>query len=82
MHIRKRNPRTKKWILLTIFGFHLQFADSTYSLQIPHTIAGYATIQFNYTHIFICLWIPQTQTLLDFANTVADSPISPILEQP
>ena len=68
----------KMWIRLTICEFHLQFADSTYSLRIPLAIADSATAQFNYTHafLFVFFWIPQT--VLDSANTVADSTISPI----
>ena len=65
INICKGNPQTK-------CGFHLQFADSTYNLRIPLTVADSATAQFNDTKCFIiCLWIPQTD--LDSANTVADS---------
>ena len=38
-------------IPLTVCGFHLQFADSTYSLRIPLTVTDSATAQFNYTHV-------------------------------
>ena len=31
----------KMWIPLTICGFHLQFADSTYNLRIPLTFCGF-----------------------------------------
>ena len=55
-------------IPLRICGFHLQFADSTYSSRIPLTVADSATAQLNYTHVllFVCgfhklLWIPQTR---------------------
>ena len=42
--IRKGNPQTK-------CGFHLQFADSTYNLQTPLTVADSATAQFNDTKV-------------------------------
>ena len=49
-------------------GFHLQFADSTYNLRIPLTVADSATAQFNDTNVlsFVCgfhklFWIPQIQ---------------------
>ena len=70
IHICKQNPQTK-------CGFHLQFADSTYTLQIPLTVADSATAQFNYTQcLIVCLWTPQT--VLDSANMVADSANSSI----
>ena len=57
-------------IPLTVCGFHLQFADSAYS-------CGFRNSSFQlYTCLFICLWIPEI--VLDSANTVADSAISPI----
>ena len=40
-------------ISLTICGFHLQFAENTYSLRIPLTVADSARVQFNYTHVFL-----------------------------
>ena len=59
--ICKRNPQTK-------CGFHLQFADYTYHLRIPLTVAGSATAQFNDANVlsFVCgfhklFWIPQIQ---------------------
>ena len=59
IRIRKRNPQTKR-------GFHLQFADSTYNLQIPLIVADSATAQFNYTQAFLfscgfhkLFWIPE-----------------------
>ena len=58
------NPQTK-------CGFHLQFVDSTYNLQIPLTSADCATAQCNYTQVFLffcgfykIFWIPQTHRLL------------------
>ena len=58
----------KMRIPLTICGFHLQFADSTYNLRIPLTVADSATAQFNDTNVlsFVCgfhklFWIPQIQ---------------------
>ena len=39
-----RKPRT-------VCGFHLQFADSTYSLRISLTVADSATAQFNYAYV-------------------------------
>ena len=63
----KGNPLTK-------CGFHIQFADSTYNLRIPLTVADSATAQFNDT-----TQTAQTaQTVLDSANKVADSASSPI----
>ena len=60
INICKANPQTK-------CGFHLQFADSTYNLRIPLTVADSATAQFNDTNVlsFVCgfhklFWIPQT----------------------
>ena len=54
------------WIPLTVCGFHLQFADSTYSVRIPRTVADSATAQFSYTRVslFVCgfhklFWIPK-----------------------
>ena len=56
----------KMRIPLTVCGFHLQFADSNYILQIPLTVADSATAQFNDTNVlsFVCgfhklFWIPQ-----------------------
>ena len=43
-NISKGNPQTK-------CGFHLQFADSTYNLRIPLTVADSATAQFNDTNV-------------------------------
>ena len=55
-------------ILLTICGFYVQFADSTYILRIPFTVADSATAQLNDTNVlsFVCgfhelFWIPQIQ---------------------
>ena len=42
-------------ILLTIRRFHLQFADSTYSLRIPLTVADSAEAQFNYMSCYMCV---------------------------
>ena len=56
----------KVWIPLTICELHFQFADSTYNLRIPLTIAGSAIAQFNDTNVlsFVCgfhklFWIPE-----------------------
>ena len=53
-------------ILLTICGFHLQFADSIYCLRIPLIVKNSATAQFNNTHVLLfasgihkLFWIPQ-----------------------
>ena len=55
------NPQTK-------CGLHLQFADSTYNLRIPLTVADSAKAQFNDTNVlsFVCefhklFWISQIQ---------------------
>ena len=51
-------------IPLTICGFHLQFADSTFNLRIPLTVADSATAQCNNTHVcgfHKLFWIPQIQ---------------------
>ena len=63
-------------ILLTICGFHLQFADSTYNLRIPLTVAASTAAQFHYTNVllFVSGFVP----VLDSANTVADSANSPV----
>ena len=54
--------------LLTVCGFDLLFADSTYNLRILLTVADSTTAQYNYTHVllFVCgfhklFWIPQIQ---------------------
>ena len=59
INICKGKPQTK-------CGLHLQFADCTYSLRIPLTVADSATTQFNDTNVltFGCgfhklFWIPQ-----------------------
>ena len=56
----------KMRIPFTIWGFHLQFADSTYKLRIPRTVADSATAQFNDTNVLSFVfgfpklfWIPQ-----------------------
>ena len=61
INICELNPQTK-------CGFHLQFADSTYNLRIPLTVADSATAQLNATNVlsFVCgfhklFWIPQLQ---------------------
>ena len=53
--MRKRFPLTNK-IPFTVWGFHLQFADSTHSVRIPLTVAVSATAQFNNIHVslFVC----------------------------
>ena len=58
----------KMQIPLTIYGFHSQFADSTYNLRIRLTIADSGTAQFNDRNVlsFVCgfhklFWIPQIQ---------------------
>ena len=66
----------KMLIPLTIFGIHLQFADSTNNLRTLLTVVNSATAQFNETNVLSFLWVPQT--VLDSANTVADSASSPI----
>ena len=57
----KGNPQTK-------CGSQLQFADSTYNLRIPLTVADSATTQFNYRNVLSVgcgfhklFWIPQIQ---------------------
>ena len=45
INICKGNPQTK-------CGFHLQFSDSTYNLQIPLTVTDSATAQFKDTNVF------------------------------
>ena len=57
-------------IPLTICGFHLQFADSTYNLRISLTVADSATAQFNDTNVLS--FVVGFQTVLDSAKTVAD----------
>ena len=67
INICKGNPQKK-------CGSQLQFADSTYNLRIPLTVAVSATAQFNDTNVlsFVCgfhklLWIPQICLfLIDF----------------
>ena len=46
----------KMWIPLTICRFHLEFAESTYKLRIPLTVADSALAQFNDTNVlsFFC----------------------------
>ena len=75
-NICKGNPQTK-------CGFHLQFADSTYNLRIPLTVADSATAQFNDTNaiqIVYYLFVDSTNCS-ETANTVAESAILPIFEQ-
>ena len=55
-------------IPLTICGFYLNFAVSTYNLRIPHTVADSATAHCNYTYVLLFVggfhklfWIPQKQ---------------------
>ena len=69
----------KMRIPLKVYGFHLQFADSTYCLRIPRTlgIPQQLNSAIRKSHYF--LWIPQT--VIDSANTVADSANCLILEQ-
>ena len=63
-------PANKMRIPLTI-------CDSAYNLRIPLTICGFRNSSMSlYTCLIICLWTPQT--VLDSANTVADSANSPI----
>ena len=61
INICKGNPPTN-------CGIHLQFADSTYNLRIPLTVADSATAQFNNSNVFLFVyefhklfWIPQIQ---------------------
>ena len=53
INVCKGNPQTK-------CGFHLQFADSTYDLRIPLTVADSATAQFNDTIFFYHLFVDST----------------------
>ena len=62
----------KKRIPLTICGFHSKFADSTYNSRIPQQLN--LTIQVSYH------WFVDSQTVLDSANTFADSANWPIFE--
>ena len=55
-------------LILACCGFHLHFADSTYILRIPLTVADSATALFNDTNVlsFVCgfhklFWVPQIQ---------------------
>ena len=76
-NIYKGNPQTK-------CGFHLQFADSTYNLRIPLTVADSATAQFNNTNaiqMFYHFFFVDSTNCSDSANTVADSANSPIFER-
>ena len=43
----KNRSYKKKRVPLTIYGFHLQFAESTCNLRIPLVVADSATAQFN-----------------------------------
>ena len=60
--------RKYKWNPQTICGFHLQFADSTYNLRIPLTVADSATAYRKYTLVLVSVcgfhklfWFPQIQ---------------------
>ena len=64
----------EKRISLTIYGIHLQFADSTYILRIPLTVAESSTTQFNDTDVlsFVCGFLKYSCKFHKFAYLWSD----------
>ena len=65
---------------LTVCGFHLQNAHSTFNLRIPLTVTDSATAQFKHTHVSLFVFGFQ-KNVLNSANTVAESANFPFLER-